>query len=128
MWWILSGLLILIIWTLKLILQAALSIWVPVIVTIVIAIFMAVLFVYQRISMGRAAGALEKAIAAQGAQQALNARPERRAEITELQKQMLGGINALKTSKLGNPMRQAILAKPKRANERSTTTTHLHTK
>ena len=56
MWWILSGLLILIIWTLKLILQAALSIWVPVVVTIVIAIFMAVLFVYQRISMGRAAG------------------------------------------------------------------------
>ena len=82
MWWILSGLLILIIWTLKLILQAALTIWVPVIVTIVIAIFMAVLFVYQRISMGRASGALERAIAQQGAQQALNAKPERRAEIT----------------------------------------------
>ena len=110
MWWILSGLLILIIWTLKLILQAALTIWVPVVVTIVIAIFMAVLFVYQRISMGRAAGALEKAIAQQGAQQALNARPERRAEITELQKQMLGGINALKTSKLGKGKRSGAAA------------------
>ena len=110
MWWILSGLLILIIWTLKLILQAALTIWVPVVVTIVIAIFMAVLFVYQRISMGRAAGALEKAIAAQGAQQALNAKPERRAEITELQKQMLGGINALKTSKLGKGKRSGAAA------------------
>ena len=110
MWWILSGLLILIIWTLKLILQAALTIWVPVIVTIVIAIFMAVLFVYQRISMGRAAGALERAIAQQGAQQALNAKPERRAEITELQKQMLSGINALKTSKLGKGKRSGAAA------------------
>jgi type VI secretion system protein ImpL len=100
-WWILSGLLVLIVWTLKLILQAALSIWVPIIVTIVIAIFMIVLFIYQRVSVGRAASALEKAIAAQGAQQALNARPERRAEIQELQKQVQTGINALKTSKLG---------------------------
>ncbi|MFS8070705.1 MAG: type VI secretion system membrane subunit TssM, partial [Byssovorax sp.] len=110
MWWILSGLLILIIWTLKLILQAALTIWVPVIVTIVIAIFMAVLFVYQRIAIGRAAGALEKAIAQQGAQQALNARPERRAEITELQKQVQTGINALKTSKLGKGKRSGAAA------------------
>ncbi len=110
MWWILSGLLILIIWTLKLILQAALTIWVPVIMTVVIAIFMVVLFVYQRIAIGRAAGALEKAIAQQGAQQALNARPERRAEITELQKQMLSGINALKTSKLGKGKRSGAAA------------------
>ena len=110
MWWILSGLLILIIWTLKLILQAALTIWVPVIVTIVIAIFMIVLFVYQRIAIGRAAGALEKAIAQQGAQQALNARPERRAEITELQKQVQTGINALKTSKLGKGKRSGAAA------------------
>ncbi len=110
MWWILSGLLILIIWTLKLILQAALTIWVPVIVTIVITIFAIVLFVYQRIAIGRAAGALEKAIAQQGAQQALNARPERRAEITELQKQVQTGINALKTSKLGKGKRSGAAA------------------
>jgi type VI secretion system protein ImpL len=109
-WWILSGLLILIIWTLKIILQAALSYWVPIIVTIVISIFMIALFIYQRISIGRAAGALEKAIAQQGAQQALNARPERRAEITELQKQVQTGINALKTSKLGKGKRSGAAA------------------
>src|SRR4051812_28505819 len=84
--------------------------WVPIIVTAVIAVFMIVLFIYQRVSMGRAASALEKAIAQQGAQQALNARPERRAEIQELQKQVQTGINALKSSKLGAGKRSGAAA------------------
>jgi type VI secretion system protein ImpL len=56
---------------------------------------------YRRWREKKAAAALESAIAQQGAQQALNARPERRAEIQELQKQVAGGIGALKSSKLG---------------------------
>ncbi len=110
MWWILSGLLILITWTLTLILQGALPIWVAIVITSVIVVFMIVLFIYGRISAGRAASALERAIAQQGAQQALNAKPERRAEIQELQKQVQTGINALKTSKLGSGKRSGAAA------------------
>jgi hypothetical protein len=83
--------------TLKLILQAAPH-HLCVVALIVIAIFMAVLFVYQRILQygprGRGAG---KAIAQQGAQQALNARFSQSGapRSPSWQKQMLGGINAL---------------------------------
>ncbi|HVY44680.1 MAG TPA: type VI secretion system membrane subunit TssM [Minicystis sp.] len=100
MWWILSGLLALIVWALWLILSW--PIWIPIVATSVLLVFVIALFVFRRIRARRAATALERAIAQQGAQQALNARPERRAEIQELQKQISGGINALKSSKLGS--------------------------
>ena len=99
MWWILSGLLILIVWALEFILSFA--VWIPILATALIVTFALALFIFRYIQASRSASALEKAIAAQGAQQALNARPERRAEIQELQKQVAGGISALKTSKLG---------------------------
>lgn len=99
MWWILSALLILVVWALEFILSFQL--WVPILATAVIVTFALGLAIFRWIQGARSASALEKAIAAQGAQQALNARPERRAEIQELQKQVAGGIGALKASKLG---------------------------
>jgi type VI secretion system protein ImpL len=98
-WWVLSALLALIVWALWYIFS--LPLWLPIVGTILIVIVCVVRLLWARIRASRAATALEKAIAQQGAQQALNARPERRAEIQELQKQVQGGINALKTSKLG---------------------------
>ena len=103
MWWILSGLLVHIVWALWYILSWAL--WIPIVSTSVIVALVVALFVFRRIRARRAATALERAIAQQGAQQALNARPERRAEIQELQKQISGGITALKASKLGGGKR-----------------------
>ena len=99
MWWILSGLLILIVWALEFIFSFAL--WIPILATALIVTFTLALFIFRWIQASRSASALEKAIAAQGAQQAMNARPERRAEIQALQQQVQGGIAALKTSKLG---------------------------
>ncbi len=99
MWWVLSALLALIVWALWYILKFPL--WIPIVGTVLIVLASVVRLLWNRIRASRAASALEKAIAQQGAQQALNARPERRAEIQELQKQVQGGINALKTSKLG---------------------------
>ncbi|HEY4119030.1 MAG TPA: type VI secretion system membrane subunit TssM [Byssovorax sp.] len=99
MWWILSGLLVLIGWALWFILSWPL--WIPLTISATIFVFVVGLFIFRRIRQARAATALERAIAQQGAQQALNARPERRAEIQELQKQISGGITALKSSKLG---------------------------
>ena len=99
MWWVLSALLALIVWALWYILK--LPLWLPIVGTVLIVLASVVRLLWNRIRASRAASALERAIAQQGAQQALNARPERRAEIQELQKQVQGGINALKTSKLG---------------------------
>ncbi|MDI1448199.1 type VI secretion system membrane subunit TssM [Polyangium sp. 6x1] len=99
MWWVLSALLALIVWALWYILK--LPLWLPIVGTVLIVLASVVRLLWTRIRASRAASALERAIAQQGAQQALNARPERRAEIQELQKQVQGGINALKTSKLG---------------------------
>jgi type VI secretion system protein ImpL len=98
-WWILSGLLILIVWALEFIISYPL--WIAYLATALIATFTLALFLFRFVQAKRSAAALEKAIAAQGAQQAMNARPERRAEIQALQQQVQGGIAALKTSKLG---------------------------
>src|SRR6185436_14244317 len=62
---------------------------------------------YRRVRAARAARALEKAIAEQAQEQALAAKPERRAEIIELNRQIQEGIQALKTSKLGGGKRGA---------------------
>lgn len=99
MWWVFSALLALIVWALWYILK--LPLWLPIVGTILVVLAGVVRLLWGKIRASRAATALERAIAHQGAQQALNARPERRAEIQELQKQVQGGINALKTSKLG---------------------------
>src|SRR5262245_17495537 len=97
-WWVLFALFILIAWALWFSLK--LHIAIPIAATVVIVLAAAALFVFRRIRASRAASALERAIAQQGAQQALNARPERRAEIQELQRQVQTGIQALKSSKL----------------------------
>ena len=78
---------------------------VPLIITCVMAAAAFGLFMYRRVKARRAATALEKALADQGKQQVMNARPERRAEIQALQKQITDGISALKGSKLGGKKR-----------------------
>ncbi|HSO00557.1 MAG TPA: type VI secretion protein IcmF/TssM N-terminal domain-containing protein, partial [Candidatus Nanopelagicales bacterium] len=70
-------------------------------VTAVVVLLLVGLVLYRRIRAARAARALEKAIAQQAQEQALNAKPERRAEIQELHRQVQAGIDALKRSKLG---------------------------
>ena len=72
--------------------------WVPILVT-----FLAVLMVIARLVGGRVrallkAKALERELFKQAEQQALNARPDRRAEIQDLQTQMQRGLVALKQS------------------------------
>jgi type VI secretion system protein ImpL len=104
-WWILAALLSLIAWALWYIVGLYvpdLGIWIPITATGVLLALSIVLFVWRRVRARRAAAALEQAIARQGAQQALSARPERRAEIQALQQQIQGGIAALKRSKLGS--------------------------
>jgi type VI secretion system protein ImpL len=109
MWlWIVSALLLVVIWAVwYVVLAGVVSIWVPIGITAVVVLSLIGLVVYRRIRAARAARALEKAIAEQAQEQALAAKPERRAEIQELHRQIQEGINALKASKLGGGKRGA---------------------
>ncbi|MBL9024564.1 MAG: type VI secretion system membrane subunit TssM [Myxococcales bacterium] len=108
LWIILSGLLILIAWALWWVLGWGTTI--PILATTVVVLGLATIFFVKWLLARRAAQKLEGAIAQQGNQQALNARPERRAEIQELQKQLSAGISALKTSKVGRSGKRGTAA------------------
>ncbi|MFO0550872.1 MAG: type VI secretion system membrane subunit TssM [Polyangiaceae bacterium] len=95
---VLAGLLILIVWALKFVLAWGTAM--PVMITLLILALLGGYFALRWWLARRAATKLERAIHAQAAQQAMSARPERRAEIQELQKQLQAGMSALKTSKL----------------------------
>lgn len=82
-----------------------LEIWIPIAASGVMLVIAIATFIFQRVKVRRSAAALEKALAEQGQQQVMNARPERRAEIQALQKQITDGIGALKSSKLGGKKR-----------------------
>jgi len=110
MWlWILSALFLALVWGVWFILRPTgpgpsaevFPTWIPIAITAVVVLGLVGLVVYRRIRAARAARALEKAIAQQAQEQALNAKPERRAEIQELHRQLQEGIAALKSSKLG---------------------------
>jgi type VI secretion system protein ImpL len=88
--------------------------WIPAAVTGVMLLAAIIYFIYSRIKARRAATSLERALAQQGEMQVRNAKPERRAEIQQLQKQLQDGISALKSSKLGGKKRggSALYALP----------------
>ncbi len=101
--WILFALLIALVWAITFILQ--LSLWIPLLASGIIAFAAIVYFIFSTIRARRSASALERALAEEGKKQAMHARPERRAEIQALQKQLTDGISALKSSKLGGKKR-----------------------
>jgi len=114
MWlWILSALFILLVWAVYVVAfnglaePPGLPLWVPIAISGAVILGLIGLVVYRRVRAARAARALEKAIAEQAQEQALAAKPERRAEIQELHRQIQEGIAALKTSKLGGGKRGA---------------------
>jgi len=94
-------------WIVVLLLQAPLLI--AFIVTgVAVFAFLTVLIV-RRIRASMRAAALERELLKAAAQQAANARPDRRAEVLALQAQMKAAITALKKTKLGKKGGQAAL-------------------
>ena len=79
--------------------------WVAITISAVVVLTAVGIVVYRRVRAARAARALEKAIAEQAQEQALAAKPDKRAEIQELSAQIQQGINALKASRLGGGRR-----------------------
>jgi type VI secretion system protein ImpL len=81
--------------------------------TLVVALFVAAVFLFRRWRAGRAAKALEAELLRQAEQQARDARPDRRAEIEELQQRFQKGLASLKSSKLsGATGAEALYALP----------------
>ena len=114
MWlWVLSALFLAFVWAIWFVLRPtgggpeveSFPTWIPVVITVLVVCLLVGIIVFRRVRAARAARALEKAIAQQAQEQALNAKPERRAEIQELSNQIQAGINALKASKLGGGRR-----------------------
>jgi len=109
MFWLALGLALLAIatWGIVLIVQGPL--WIGIVTSVVcVTAFLTVLIVRQIRAKMRAA-ALETELLRQAAQQADNARPDRRVEVQRLQAQMKAAIDALKRTRLGAKSGQAAL-------------------
>jgi type VI secretion system protein ImpL len=72
-----------------------------IIITVAAVLLVVGYYVVRRIRAKSAARELEQALMKQAEQQAANARPDRRAEINELQTNFRKGLSALKASRLG---------------------------
>ncbi|HEX3595083.1 MAG TPA: type VI secretion system membrane subunit TssM, partial [Polyangiaceae bacterium] len=83
--------------------------WVAAIVTVVAALTVVLVFVFRKIRAARRAAALERELLRQADEQADHLRPERRAEVRELQARMREALSELKTSKLGGKGGSAAL-------------------
>jgi len=106
MWlWILSALFIVLAWAGWFFLPNSLPYLLPVGFTALVVLVVVGILVFRRIRAARAARALEKAIAQQAQEQALAAKPERVAEIQEINRQFQQGVAALKASKLAGGKR-----------------------
>ncbi len=108
MWvWILAAVLLTAIWVGGYFLSLVL--WIKIVASVGVVLFLVTILLLRRWRAVRAAKALEREIMRQAAQQAANTRPDRRAEIIELQEQIQKGIASLKASKLGNVTGAAAL-------------------
>ncbi len=105
MWiWVLSIVLLVLIWgggyALTL-LDVNLPLLVQILASAAVVLLLVGVLLTRRLRAQARARALEREILRQSEQQAANVRPERRAEILELQRQISHGIQALKSTKLG---------------------------
>jgi len=83
--------------------------WLKILLTVLSVLMVVGWLVARRLRASMKARALERELLKQAEQQALNARPDRRAEILELQVQMQRGLEALKQSRLGSGGRGSAL-------------------
>ncbi len=75
--------------------------WLKIVLTVVIVLGVVAVFVMRRVRAVMRARRLERDILRQAEEQVANARPDRRGDILELQRQIQRGISSLKSSRLG---------------------------
>ncbi|HVG63171.1 MAG TPA: type VI secretion system membrane subunit TssM [Hyalangium sp.] len=85
-------------WAVVLVFQ--LPIWIAILATALIVAVLIALVVVRQIKAAKAAGDIEKALAAQADSHAANARPDLQEEVQQMQAEFAKAIAALKTSKL----------------------------
>jgi type VI secretion system protein ImpL len=109
MFWLALGLSLLALATWAIVLIVHAPLWIGIVASVVcLTVFLAVLIIRQ-IRAKMRASALETELLRQAAQQADNARPDRRIEVQRLQAQMKAAIEALKRTRLGSRSGQAAL-------------------
>jgi type VI secretion system protein ImpL len=86
--------------------------WLKILLTVLAVAMVVGWLVARRVRAVMKARALERELLKQAEQQALNARPDRRAEILELQVQMQRGLEALRQSRLGTSRQSALYTLP----------------
>lgn len=110
--WVLVGIGIVLVWLLSILASffgIDVSLAVRIGLTIGLVLVGVGVIVYRRLRATARARALERELAKQSELQAANARPDRRADVLELQRQMQQGIAALKGTKLGKTHGRAAL-------------------
>ncbi|MGD0676378.1 MAG: type VI secretion system membrane subunit TssM [Polyangiaceae bacterium] len=111
MWiWLLSFIVTVAIWVAGYILPFPL--WLEILLTAAVALILTGAIVARRVRASLKARTLERELLKQAEQQALNARPDRRAEIAVLQAQMKRGLQALRGSRLASREGGALYTLP----------------
>jgi type VI secretion system protein ImpL len=111
LWLIIIGaILVAVVWPLVIFLNGPL--WVGILVTALVVLIIATVFVFRLVRARMRAAALERELLRQAEQQAQKVRADRRPEILALQKQMKDAINTLKSSKLAGGGNAALYALP----------------
>ncbi|MFO0672253.1 MAG: type VI secretion system membrane subunit TssM [Polyangiaceae bacterium] len=88
------------------------ALWLKILLTVFAAMIVGGAYLGRRIRASMRDKALERELLKQAEQQALNARPDRRAEIAQLQVQFQRGIQSLRQSRLGGGKQTALYALP----------------
>lgn len=88
------------------------ALWLKIVLTVVAALIVGGAYVGRMLRNRMRDKALERELLKQAEQQAINARPDRRAEIAQLQVQFQRGLQALRQSRLGSGKTTALYALP----------------
>jgi len=109
--YILAAALVLTAWVIWFFLPSA-SVLFPIGFTAFVVLLLVGLLIARRLRARRAARELEKALAAQAAEQARSARPDMQAEVLQMQQEFQKAIGALKSSKIARGGENALYALP----------------
>ncbi len=86
--------------------------WLKILLSVIAVLIVAGAYLARRIRARMRDRALERELLKQAEQQAMNARPDRRAEIAQLQVQFQRGLQSLRQSRLGRSKSTALYALP----------------
>lgn len=111
LWLILFSVLVLVA-TWLVVLLVHLPLWIAIVVTAVLIVTVATVFLVRMIRAQMRSAALERELLRQAAAQAEKVRPDKRPEILALQAQMKAALDTLKRSKLGKGGKSALYALP----------------